>query len=95
MKKIFVIIAGVLLLVLGTISMVTPIPGGTFLLAFGVVLLICVSPWFRRCLQFLRTKVVWFNKLMTLLERNTGKKIGGILELTQPGYEPKPGDHGK
>lgn len=94
MKKAVVIFAGILLLLLGTISMVSPIPGGTFMLAFGSVLLICASPWFRRCLQFFRKRFHWFNKLMGWLERKTGQRIGGVLKLTQPGYELKPGDHG-
>ena len=94
MKKSLAIIAGSLLLLLGTVSMVTPIPGGTFMLASGSVLLICSSPWFRRCLQFLREKFNRFNRLMSWMENKMPEKLGGVLKLTQPGYVPKPGDHG-
>ena len=87
-------VAGSLLLLMGTISMVTPIPGGTFMLAAGSVLLICASPWFRRCLQILRTRFGLFNRIMTWMENKMGDRIGGVLKLTQPGYDPKPGDHG-
>ena len=94
MKKAFFVVTGIVLLLLGTISMVTPIPGGTFMLALGSVLLICASPWFRRCLQLLRRRFKLFNRMMTWLENKTGERIGGVLKLTQTDYEPKPGDHG-
>lgn len=94
MKRTFFIILGSLLLLGGTISMVSPIPGGTFMLAGGSVLLICASPWFRRCLQYLRSRFGWFNRLFEWLEGKTGERIGGILRLTHPGYETQPGDHG-
>ena len=94
MTKAFTIAFGILLLILGTISMVSPIPGGVFMLSFGSVLLICSSPWFRRCLQFLRTRFSRFNKVMMWMENKMGRKIGDILKLTQPGYKPQPGDHG-
>ncbi len=94
MKKSIAIIVGSLLLLVGTISMVTPIPGGTLMLASGSVLLICSSPWFRRCLQILRQKLNWFNRLVTWMEGRMPEKISSILKLTQPGYVPKSGDHG-
>jgi hypothetical protein len=82
------------MLLLGTVSMVTPIPGGTFLLAGGSVLLICASPWFRRCLQYARVRIAMFDRLMKWLECRTGERIGGVLKLTRPDYQPQSGDHG-
>lgn len=87
-------IAGGLLFLMGTISMVTPIPGGTFMLASGSMLLICASPWFRRCLQFLREKFNRFNRVMTWMENKMPERIGSVLKLTKPGHVLKPGDHG-
>ena len=82
------------MLLLGTVSMVTPFPGGTFLLAGGSVLLICASPWFRQCLQYARVRISLFDRMMSWPESKMGERIGGVLKLTRPGYEPKPGDHG-
>ena len=89
MKRMFTIVAGIVLLLLGSV-----LPGGSFLLAMGTMLLICASPWFRQCLQWLRTRYTRINKMMTWLENKMGDRIGSVLKLTKPGYEPKPGDHG-
>ncbi|MEP3479580.1 MAG: hypothetical protein ABJZ55_10060 [Fuerstiella sp.] len=89
MKRIFAMVAGTVLLLLGSV-----VPGGSFLLALGAMLLICASPWFRKCLQFLRTRFNRFNKIMTWMENRMGDRIGSVLKLTEPGYEPKLGDHG-
>jgi hypothetical protein len=94
MKRIAVMSVGTLILLLGTVSMVTPIPGGTFLLAGGSVLLICASPWFRRCLQYARVRIAKFDRLMKWLESRTGERIGSVLKLTRPDYQPQSGDHG-
>lgn len=94
MQRLFSMSAGIALLLMGTISMISPIPGGVFLLSAGSVLLICASPWFRRCLQFLRARYTFFNRIMNWTENKMGQRIGSILKLTKPGYEPKPGDHG-
>ena len=93
-KRVTLMGVGALMLLLGTISMVTPIPGGTFLLAAGSVLLICASPWFRRCLQYARTRVALFDRMMRWVEKKMGERIGGILKLTRPGYQTQSGDHG-
>ncbi len=89
MKRVICISVGTLLLLLGA----TPIPGGTFMLAAGAVVLICASPWFRDCLQYFRGRFALFNRIMTWLENKTGERIGSILRLTKPGYKMKPGDH--
>ena len=89
MKRVFTIVAGIILILLGSV-----VPGGSFLLALGTMLLICASPWFRQCLQFLRTRFARFNKMMTWMENKMGDRIGSVLKLTEPGFESKPGDHG-
>ncbi len=94
MTRVLLVIVGSLLLLLGVVLMVSPIPGPTFLIALGVVLLICSSPWFRQCVQFLRSRIKLFNRLMMWMETKMGQRIGSILKLTQPGYEPRVGDHG-
>ncbi|NQU47270.1 MAG: hypothetical protein HQ519_01380 [Planctomycetes bacterium] len=88
MSKLLTVAIGTLLLILGAISMVTPIPGSTFFLASGMTLLICASPWFRACLSWSRRRAKLFNKMMTWLENHTGKKIGGVLKTTRPSVNP-------
>jgi len=89
MKRVALMILGTLMLLLGAISMVTPFPGGTFLLAAGSVLLICSCPWFRLCLQYARARFTLFDRMMVWLESRMGERIGTVLKMTQPGYRPK------
>ena len=72
---------------LGIVSMVTPIPGGTVLIAGGLTALICSSPSARYCLMWLRSKMSWFNKLFCWLENKVGSKLGVVgsaLSKTRP-----------
>ena len=72
---------------LGFVSMVTPIPGGTILIAGGLTALICSSPSARYCLMWIRTRANWFNKAMFWLENKVGTKVkvvGGALAKTHP-----------
>ena len=94
MLRIISLVGGVILILLGAISLASPIPGATFMLAAGSVLLICSSPKFRIWMQACRTASPRFNKLLLFIERKVGTRLGGILKLTRPGYEPQPGDHG-
>jgi hypothetical protein len=67
--------------------MVTPIPGGTFLIAGSLTALICSSPLARRCLQVMRTKINWFNKSVFWIEAKVGNRIGIVgraLKQTRP-----------
>jgi hypothetical protein len=80
------IVASVVLL-FGLVSMVTPIPGGTFLIAGSLTALICSSPFARRCLQVLRTKLNWLNKGILWIEEKAGDRIGVVgraLRQTRP-----------
>ena len=92
MKRIFLVVIGGVLLLMGAVSMLTPIPGATFMLAGGMVILICASPLFRLCMQALRTRFRFFNRMMSWMEEKTGERLGGALRLTQPGRQPEPGD---
>lgn len=71
----------------GMVSMVTPIPGGTILIAGGLTALICSSQSARYCLMWLRARVNWFNKLIFWLENKVGSRIkiiGAALGKTHP-----------
>ena len=79
-----------LLLILGLVSMLLPIPGGIFLLAGALTLLICTDPFAQLCLKWMRTRINWFNKTIYWLENKVGVKIkvmGDALKLTRPSQD--------
>jgi hypothetical protein len=80
-----IVASGVILL--GMVSMVTPIPGGVFFIAGGLTVLICYNSTARRCLRWIRTRFGWVNKAVFWLEDKVGKRvsvIGAALEQTRP-----------
>ena len=85
--NVLISIVSMFFLVLGTISMVTPIPGGTLFIAGGLTGLICSSARARWCVKWIRTRVSWFNKTIFWLEEKVGpriKVIGVALLQTRP-----------
>lgn len=76
---------GSLLLIMGLISMVTPIPGGTLLIAIGSGMIICSSITAAKFIQACRTKFNRFNTAMTWLENKMGDRFGEPLRRTRPG----------
>jgi len=89
MMRILCILLGVLLLALGLISLISPIPGSTFFTAAGLTLLICASPWFREGVRQCRARLTFVDKLLTWIENHAGKRIGGVLASTRPGSPPQ------
>jgi len=78
------------ILLIGIISMVTPIPGGTIMIAGSLTALICSSARARRCLQFMRTRMIWFDKVVAWIEKTVGNRIeiiGTALRQTRPDYK--------
>ena len=87
MRSIIVSIFASVVLLIGIVSMVTPIPGGTVMIAASLTALICTSPRARRCLQFMRTRMKWFDKIMAWVENAVGDRIGIVgtaLRQTRP-----------
>lgn len=87
MINILVTFFALLLLIIGVISMATPIPGGTFLIAISISILICSNAKAQRYMRILRTKYNSFNNMVFWLERKVGvrvKFIGIALEKTHP-----------
>jgi hypothetical protein len=87
MTNIIISVFASVVLLVGLISMVTPIPGGTMMIAGSLTALICTSPRARRCLQFMRTRMNWFNKMMAWVEKTVGNRIniiGVALRQTRP-----------
>jgi hypothetical protein len=87
MIKLFLTIIASILLLMGLISMVTPIPGGTFMIAGSITILICSSPTVQSWIKSCRARANWFNKMFTWLETKIGSRIhfvGDALQRTRP-----------
>ena len=85
--KIVISFFAVVSILLGMVSMVTPIPGGTILIAGGLTALICSSASARYCLMWIRSRVNWFNRLIFWMENKVGSRIkiiGTALSKTHP-----------
>ncbi len=86
--RLLLIAASIVLIPFGlAMSLFTPIPGGAFLFAVGLMLLICTSEWVRCRIRSLRARVRRFNQAMTWLEDRMGPKIGDALRRTRPDIE--------
>ncbi len=83
--RIIILVSGSLLLFLGLISMVTPIPGGTLLIAISAGMIICSSITAAHFIQSCRVRFSRFNTVMTWLENKMGDRYGGPLRRTRPG----------
>ncbi len=74
-------------LLFGIVSMATPIPGGTVIIAASITLLICTSPRAQGCLKFFRARAKWLNSAFYWLENKVGDRIsivGNALKRTHP-----------
>ena len=82
--RIVILTTGTVLLVLGLISMVTPIPGGTLLITVGVGMVICSSDTATRYIRNCRTKYARLDKSMSWLENKMGERLSAPLKRTRP-----------
>ena len=90
MINLLISIAAVFIVLLGAVSMVTPIPGGTLFIAVGISMLICSSPMAQAYVRYLRTKNNRMNKIVFWLENKVGVRInfiGTALWKTRPVVE--------
>ena len=77
-------IAGSFLLLLGMISLVTPLPGSSLFIATGGGMMIRTSKTFERFICRWRIRFPRFNKGMTWLEDRMGDRMGATLRHTRP-----------
>ncbi len=90
MKNFILSVLSSILVLIGVVSMVTPIPGGTFLIAGGLTALICTSPRARLCLRHARGRFGFFDKTFLWLEKMVGERVpvvGNALRKTRPGND--------
>jgi hypothetical protein len=87
MKSLVLTIIASFTLLIGLISMLTPIPGGIFIVAFSLTSLTCTSPRARSIILYMREKNNFINKIFFILEDKVGSRItiiGDALKQTQP-----------
>ena len=80
------IIAAIALL-LGFISLVTPVPGGLIVISFSLTALICVNSKAQSCVRYFRSKSKITNKALGFLQEKVGSRIqfiGDALRRTDP-----------
>ena len=76
-----------IVLTLGVLSLVTPIPGGLFVIAISITVLICVNSKAQDCVLYFRSKYRFVNKIFGFLQNKIGSRIKFIseaLQMTQP-----------
>lgn len=89
MRTILFLVA-IILLVLGVISWLTPIPGGTIALATGLALLICTSERTARFIAGCRTRFPRFNAVICFIENKVPAKLSEPLMRTRPNADDTP-----
>jgi uncharacterized membrane protein YbaN (DUF454 family) len=83
MRMVLLLLGSVLVLV-GLVSMVTPIPGSTFFIATGSGLLICTSERVANWIQSARTRNTRFNQSVSWIENKMGDRLGSPMRRTRP-----------
>lgn len=82
--RILAMIAGSALLVLGMISLVTPLPGSSVFIATGSGLMIRASKTVERFTRNCRIRFPGLNRSITWLEDRMGERISAALRHTRP-----------
>ena len=85
--SLFVSIIASIVLLLGIASMITPIPGGTLMIAGSLTALICSSPTARKNIKHGRRRISLLNRFFYFMERTVGAEIhlvGSALVQTRP-----------
>lgn len=82
--RILAMITGSFLLLLGMISLVTPLPGSSLFIATGGGLMIRASKTFKRFICNCRVRFPRFNASMTWLENRIGDRMSATLRHTRP-----------
>jgi len=84
--KILVRFVAIILIFIGALTMVSPIPFGFVLLAVGIALLISTSKAAARAIRGLRRRFPVFNTLMRVAARMLPKRFRDDLRRSDPDY---------
>ena len=73
-----------LLILLGLVSMFSPLPGATILIAAGCALLICTNKRAANMVRACRSRFSFLNRGMIWIEDKMGEKLSGPMRSTRP-----------
>ena len=82
--RIPILIIGSIILLVGIVSLVTPMRGGTLLIAAGAGMVLCTSDAANRYLTKCRAKYDRLNRAVGWLENKMGDRLGAPLKATRP-----------
>jgi len=82
--RIVTLIAGIMLLVIGLLSVPTPFPIGTLLITVAAGMIICSSDTAAKYIQTCRAKFTRFDQLVFWLESKMGERLSEPLRRTRP-----------
>jgi|GEM_PF-4568934 len=89
-------ILALLLLAVGIVALISPIPIGVILISVGLSTLVCVNPRARQLLKKYRGKYAGFNRKMCALEGVLGSRFtflsNAFLETRPASEKPKEND---
>ncbi|WP_208609064.1 hypothetical protein [Pseudovibrio denitrificans] len=80
------VFAAIICIVLGLLTVWTPIPTGVPLLALGAVLLIASSRRFAKFVRRHRKNFVWLNQALHWIEVRSSGRFKKIIRRTRPRY---------
>ncbi len=82
--RIVTLIAGIILLVIGLLSIPTPFPVGTLFITVAAGMIICSSDTAAKYIQTCRAKFTRFDRIALWLENKTGERLSEPLRRTRP-----------
>ena len=82
--KFLMMALAIVLIVFGLLSWVTPIPGGTALIAAGLGILICTSEKAAQFLMICRTRFGRLDRIITWIEGRVPARLGQAIRRTRP-----------
>lgn len=88
MRRIAILTVSAICIVLGLLTVWTPIPSGVPLLAVGIFLLLTVSPRAKKALRNIRTRVPRIDRGIEWVEARAHRSMAVTLKRTRP-FRPK------
>lgn len=83
MRRLFIILAAIVIVLVGAVLLPLPIPLGAPMLAGGLIMLISASPAFAKLVSFARQRWQPLNRGLTWLELHIPAGLAAILRRTR------------
>ncbi len=85
--RLIVSIIAIVMIVIGFVTMISPIPFGIILILLGLVLLTLADPHSRPILKWIRKRWPWLDRLLANAQEHTPPIISEPLKETEPEKE--------